>query len=282
MDLPILFKPTYLNMSSDFENLNFADFLYNGSLNTSLIHNIFGYNLDWEWINNIRFDFTSQKFWVWGPHFLRATIASAVYDFLVSSDPNPWPGWNYIWKLCVLPRIKTFVQKLAHGKLPTGDDFYGLDIDPFTQCHFCGLVSESASHIFWNYCKIVPCWNTLCATFNLDSIILNELSSGCWLTQRYTFKNSNAFFKALIATIAWIIWKDRCNLVFKGWAPKYHTIFSRAWSYCLNFFNSTGNNIREYSDFFCPWKTINLYTDASWTDSPAGCGLGFIAITNTG
>lgn len=187
MDLPILFKPTYLNMNSDFDSQSFSDFILNGNLDPSLIQNTFGHNLNWEWINNIMFELNSQNLWVWGPRSLRTSVASVVYDYLVSYDPQPWSGWNYIWKLSVLPCIKTFIWKLAHDKLPTGDYLYDLNIGPFTQCHFCGLVSESASHIIWNCSKFVPCWNTLCASFNLDPIILTEFSSGIWLTKRFCY-----------------------------------------------------------------------------------------------
>ncbi|XP_039123366.1 uncharacterized protein LOC120259982 [Dioscorea cayenensis subsp. rotundata] len=272
-------------MDFNLDNMNFSDIIQVDSLNPTLIHNIFGLNLDWDWITSIRFDVNTHNHWVWGPISLRTSVAATVYDCLVSSDPSPWPGWNYIWKLCVLPRIKTFIWKLAHGKLPTSDYLYSLNIGPPTQCHFCGLVSESASHIIWNCYKIVPCWNSLCASFNLDFIILTGFSTSNWLTSRFTSKISDAFFKALIASIAWIIWKDRCNLIFKNWQPKYHTIYSRAWNYCRDFFKSIGKDIREFpypSLTSSPWSSINLFTDASWSDSSVSCGLGFIAITNTG
>lgn len=183
----------------------------------------------------------------------------------------------------MLPHVRTFIWKLAHGKLPTGDYLYGLNIGPFTLCHFCGLAPESASHTIWNCPKIMPCWISLCASFNLDPNILAEFDSGIWLTNSFVSKNSDAFFKALIANIAWIIWKDRCNLIFKGWQPKYHSIFGRAWSYCTNYFNSIAKNIREYSNPSCPLKSISLFTDASWSDSSSlSCGFGFIAISNAG
>ncbi|XP_039115912.1 uncharacterized protein LOC120251463 [Dioscorea cayenensis subsp. rotundata] len=270
-------------MDSDLEGLSFTDFMLHGNLNLPLVQNTFGPNLDWSLINSIRFDFNAQNLWVWGPRSLRTSVASAVYDYLITLDPQPWPGWSFIWKLFVLPRVRTFIWKLAHGKLPSGDYLYGLNIGPFTLCHFCGLAPESASHTIWNCPKIMPCWISLCASFNLDPNVLAKFDTGIWLTNRFVSKNSDAFFKALIANLAWIIWKDRCNLIFKGWQPKYHSIFGRAWSYCTNFFNSIAKNIMEYSIPSCPLKNISLFTDASWSDSsPVSCGLGFIAISNVG
>lgn len=119
MDLPILSKPTFFNMSIDFENFVFSDFLINGSFNSEFVHSIFGSNLDWDWINSIKIDFKAQNHWVWGSHSLKTSTAAVVYDHLISCDPNLCLGWDHNWKLCVLPRTKIFIWKLAHGKLPT-------------------------------------------------------------------------------------------------------------------------------------------------------------------
>lgn len=120
------------------------------------------------------------------------------------------------------------------------------------------------------------------AALNLDTNLFVGFSSFAWLTCRFTSKNLDAFFKALVATTAWIIWKDRCNLVFNGWAPKFHSIFPTAWSYCTSYFNAIGKNHWEFSNPYNPSSLINLYTDASWTDPMACSGLGFIATTNSG
>lgn len=132
MDLPIMSKPTFLNMSVNSENLVFSDFLINDNINSEFVQSIFGSNLDWDWINSIKIDFEAQNHWVWRPHSLKTSIASMVYDHLVSCNPNPWLGWDHIWKLCVLLRTKIFIWKLAHGKLPTSAYLYNLNVGPST------------------------------------------------------------------------------------------------------------------------------------------------------
>lgn len=266
LDLPIIYKPTFLNMSIDFENLSFSDFLINDKFNNDFICNNFGPNLDWDWINSIKISFDSPNHWVWGPRSLNINTVDAVYDHLVTHDSNSWHGWDSIWKLCVLPRTKFFIWKLALGKLPTGAYLYDLNIGLFTLCKFCGLAPESASHIFWSCNKIVPSWNSLLLAFNLDANLLINFNSSTCLTHRLTSKSKDAYFKALVATTAWIIWKDHCNLIFNGWTPQFHSIFTRAWSYCTNYFKSIGKQIREVSNRFSPWSSITLYTDASWID----------------
>lgn len=140
-------------------------------------------------LTQIGIDFEAQNLCVWGPHSLKTTIASIVYDSLVSHDPNPWSSWDYMWKLCVLPRIKAFIWKLALGKLPTGAYLYDLNIGPYTQCSFYDLVSETTSYFIWSCCKIVPSWNSLFATFYLDVNLLDEFSFGSWLMSRFSSKS---------------------------------------------------------------------------------------------
>lgn len=137
MDVPIMSEPTFLNMSLVFENLDFFNILTQNRFNVEYLNIILG----WIWIGigllisrltmiPIPFGF--------GAHTLKPSIAPTVYDYPSFRDSNPWPSWQHIWKLCVLPRIKTFIWKLAHGNLPISAYLYDLNIGPYTLCNFCG------------------------------------------------------------------------------------------------------------------------------------------------
>lgn len=83
--------------------------------------------------------------------------------------------------------------------------------------------------------------------------------------------------KALIASVAWIIWKIRCNLIFKNSLINYNTIVAKAWSTCLDF------NIYFIREFPKPSLSNNgiiIFTNASWCSNPISSGLGFIIIAN--
>lgn len=69
MGLPINLKPTFLNKSLDFENLSFANVLSNGYLDHENLENIFGLNLDWNWIDKIIVDNSFNNTWIWGFFF---------------------------------------------------------------------------------------------------------------------------------------------------------------------------------------------------------------------
>lgn len=129
LDLSIIHKPTFLNMSLPLDNVSFVDILDNNSFNTNILENIFGNDLNWDWVRKIKIDSLTDKFWVWGPQNIHTSIASSIYTFLKCDYANQTLliGWHSIWNLIVMPRIKTFVWKLAHGKLVTDVCLYILN-----------------------------------------------------------------------------------------------------------------------------------------------------------
>lgn len=77
--------------------------------------------------------------------------------------------------------------------------------------------------------------------------------------------------------VAWIIWKNRCNLIFKNTQINYNLIVPRAWSIFQDF---TKNFSREFLIPQCYNNFITIYTDASWDSNSILAGLGFIIIVN--
>lgn len=64
MDMPIMFKPTYLNMNYSLLDLPFTEIISNNSFNLDILENFFGKNLEWDWISKIRIDFSADNVWV--------------------------------------------------------------------------------------------------------------------------------------------------------------------------------------------------------------------------
>lgn len=117
---------------------------------------------------------------------------------------------------------------------------------------------------------------------NRNPLDLNFLCSGKWLFYNGRNRKDNNQIKTLIATITWIIWKERCNHIFKNNQPNLGSILSRAYTYCENFYIANGNNNREYSIPSQSYKSIFFFTDASWNSFSENKGLGFLIITNSG
>lgn len=65
LDIPVIHKPTYLNMDLDFEDLQFNDFIANDGFNMPALENVFPNNLNEDWLKNIKIDHSNGNLWVW-------------------------------------------------------------------------------------------------------------------------------------------------------------------------------------------------------------------------
>lgn len=137
----------------------------------------------------------------------------------------------------MLPSIKIFLWKLAHGGLSTGDNLYQLNIGPNLSCPLCGLVDKTTDHLFWNCNKILHYWYDAFARIGWNQNDIPFLSSGYGLLNSVHSKDLDLRAKTLIVAVASIIWKNRCNLIFQGCPINHNKIVARAWSLYLDYKN---------------------------------------------
>lgn len=121
MDLPI-------------EDIHLIDLLEDTSFHLSPLKRLFGENMDLDWINCIKIDASNDCHWVWTSPKYKISISATVYEHINMNRniDDSWLGWNLIWKLSIILRIKNFIWKMAHGKLTTGALLYSLNIGPFS------------------------------------------------------------------------------------------------------------------------------------------------------
>lgn len=139
---------------------------------------LFGNNWNDDWLPNIMIDPSSPNLWVQVPSNHKTTIPSFVIVYLnhFMNGYIHWNSWDTIWKLYVMPSVKTSIWKFAHRRLSTGAFLYDLNISPFTLHHFCGLFEEMDNHIIWNCFKVRHCWISTLNPINLlpiDTILLS-------------------------------------------------------------------------------------------------------------
>lgn len=279
-DIPIAKKPTFLNMSIDNpEELLFSNLSDSNGFCATFLRNLVGNNFDWNCIESLNINESGSNLWVWRLHSSKASIASTVYEHANSSNANeaPWLGWLVIWKLPSLPRVKVFLWKLAHGRIPTGDYLYQLNIGHKMSCPLCGLVDESAEHLFWNCPKIRHCWQDVFARIGWNQNEISLLSFGNWIFKNTYCRDVDLQAKALFASVAWIIWKSRCNLIFNNRLINFSTIVPYAWTLCYNW------NLYTFREFSKPSplnKSKNIFTNDAWSANPCSSGFGFIIIYN--
>ncbi|XP_039113810.1 uncharacterized protein LOC120249385 [Dioscorea cayenensis subsp. rotundata] len=282
LDLPLSRKPTFINMDI-IDNISINSFILNASFNISNCSELFGNNLTHVILNNTSFDNVASNEWVWRPISSKASTVAAIYEHLNSDGPSTdaWVGWRLIWKLRVTPRTKIFIWKLAHGKLPTGDYLYNINIGPATTCHFCGLSSETANHLIWHCRWAIMCWDTIFNWLGLSNSFFDHLSNGSWLTCNFKCVFNSDFVRALIASVALRIWTARCFFIFHQTPPNFNQIPSKAWADTYAFFSVHDLFGRNFSSpSHPPHFSLMVYTDASWDPFSGKSGFGFLILTN--
>lgn len=125
--------------------------------------------------------------------------------------------------------------------------------------------------------KITLLWIDLLSRLGISLSFMQTLHIGQWL-----LSSPSPWTKALIAMVVWLIWKARCNLIFKTWNPHLNTIISRAWSLCSDFFNASSKITRESSSLLLTTNSILIFSDASRVESSGDSGLGFLVVSHSG
>lgn len=202
-------------------------------------------------------------------------LSATVYSHLNCGqiDKTPWQGWGNIWKLNVIPRVKTFLWLLIQRKLKTYDFLYTLNLGHPENCVFCGLFRETDDHLF-RLCHKVE--NQINMHIPLDS----HLAEGLWLN--FDRPDTGKFIALIIGTMTWYIWKVRCDYIFSGKIPDYNMTA-----------NLSVNQVKEFKvtpdihkqQFFFIWNKPNLdvvgfFLAACW-DTEIGKGVVGFCIIDT-
>lgn len=223
-DVPLAKKLTFLNMDNSLDYLSLEDLISENSWNYQVIENFLGSNVDLNWLSKVHISSNLGNTWMWSPKTSHTSLPSVIYSFLNDNSGNShWIGWSKTWKLDVALRVRTFIWKLAHSRLPICDIFYNLNFGPQTYCIFCTLVHETTFHIFWKCPYSLNCWNITLNSLDLRNFHINSLSSGAWLVSQLNCSCNPHLGKVVIAITHQLIWKAR-------FTPNFNLIPNQAWS----------------------------------------------------
>lgn len=158
-DVPLAKKPTFFRMHESMESLEIRDSIINGHWNFPVIESLLDPNVDLDGHNKVQIENDLPNNWIWWSNSSFRYLAASIYAFLNDDllHSHSWLGRDKIWKLEVPHRVRTFMWKLAHNKIPTCDVFHNLNFGPLTYCHFCHLVPKTSTHIFWDCPRIIDC-----------------------------------------------------------------------------------------------------------------------------
>ncbi|XP_039130894.1 uncharacterized protein LOC120267295 [Dioscorea cayenensis subsp. rotundata] len=228
-DIPIALKPTFINMDVDVDLLTVSDVILGDRWNETHLHHVFGHYFDAQALSSSSINPNTCNHWVWNPNTKHHKIAATVYNHLNHNlnQSEFWYGWQLLWKLNISPRAKHFLWMLFHGRLSTSNFLSQLRLGPDNPCALCGLFPEMIDHLFC-HCNIAKqVWNYLSMKINTHIHFPIGFSVGLWLTERH-FTNH---CKSVIAASAWLIWKSRCDVIFRDAHLNIPVIVCRALSH---------------------------------------------------
>lgn len=157
-EIPLAFKPTFLNIGMTYDLFQISDILMGNSWNFTLLHAIFGANLNFDYLIHRHVSVDHENNSVWHPKSKKNKLFSMVYShFSQNAGPLvPWDGWENLWHLKIAPRVKHFIWLLLHNGVKTHEYPYRLNLGPRTLCGFCNLDYETANVFFTIALKLKP------------------------------------------------------------------------------------------------------------------------------
>lgn len=123
------------------------------------------------------------------------------------------------------------------GRLPTAEYLYRLRLGLDSPCILCGLHSESNEHLY-NLClKTQYIWRNLGLKLNTALNFTDGFYSSSWLL----YSSNTKYILAIIFAGAWLIWKARCDAIFKNSQPNYNSIISKSIDHANEFALQSSN-----------------------------------------
>ncbi|KAH7660004.1 Reverse transcriptase zinc-binding domain-containing protein [Dioscorea alata] len=203
-------------MSYNLDSLRVSNLVLENSWNLNLLYEVFGNNLNFDYLINDKISSNNENCWVWYPKSRKHKLTSMVYAHFNkdASTLNPWDGWANIWRLKIGPRPKHFLWLLLHNGIKTYDYLYRLNLGPQTFCKFCNLDVETSEHLFNTCTKVQLIWNSVSSALGKQVNFQGGFSSGNWLSP--ALSEYTKYDQSVFAVVAWLIWKARCILVFQN------------------------------------------------------------------
>ncbi|XP_039131805.1 uncharacterized protein LOC120268480 [Dioscorea cayenensis subsp. rotundata] len=223
-EIPLAFKPTYLNMHVDYDHLNMSDLILDDGWNIPLMSSIFGEFLNFDYLHFNRVCNGANNKWVWFPKSKNHKLTSMVYTHFNNSVGNhdTWNGWGNLWRLSVAPRPKHFIWLLLHNGIKTYEYLYRLNLGAQTFCKFCNLDFENTEHLFNSCPKTQIVWQQVSNAIGKQIVFHEGFSTGNWLSPDHPEYDLNV--QSIIGVTSWLIWKTRCNLIFRQESPDFQSI----------------------------------------------------------
>ena len=159
------------------------------------------------------FTIDNEKTRIWkatndGSYSVKSAYCICIHESLPVQNSS---HWQLPWHLHVPPRVRSFLWRATHQRLPTRNNLSKRNAPCSETCISCDLLAESHTHLFFICHKFVACWNLI----DVDGIIRDLLPSVDNF-QKLLFDFFNRLTdqqRHLAAMTLWSLWKSRNMLL---------------------------------------------------------------------
>lgn len=217
----------------------------------------------------------------------------SAYHYLVSKSSKATRrtlvAWSWIWKLKIPPKIKIFIQKCAHHRIPTKSVLFPHAAERDQVCPHCKKI-ETPIHVLWD-CHFA---HQICSSFPRHLFIADffrlELHDWCKIDSKLTSPLCYTPWYIIFTFTLWAIRLGRNSLIFTRKSIPYLSLKQNAISHATKFFflNTvlSGHSPPSFFTYIrwspAPFPFITLNTDSSSLGNPAESGAGGVARSANG
>ncbi|XP_026383665.1 uncharacterized protein LOC113279176 [Papaver somniferum] len=194
--------------------------------------------------------------------------------------------WKSLWKYKDAQRIKLFAWKCIRGVHNTKirREIYNSSTE--TSYDICGGYEETIEHIIFDCRHARSVWRGI--NINIDAVRANYNTVSEWVTSWFSTSNQNRDDKWIYSLMigAWIIWKDRCDVVFQGVSLNPINSIHRIHYHLASHLHETHNAASLYSNV-SKWKPpletiVKFNIDGSYDADTNQYGIGIVLRDSTG
>lgn len=189
------------------------------SWDTDLIHDIFN-TRDANLILTIPFRRTEADSWFWRNDKMGIYTVKSAYALIrdkarIDQANDTSIFWNQIWNLKIPLKVKHFLWRSIRGCLPSKECLLQKNVVLDSRCPVCNLVEETTYHVLVTCPIAMQCWQYPEYTYAVQA----DTNMQVWAEQVLQHSRRNVINK--IFMVAWAIWKNRNDIVWKQKGKDY-------------------------------------------------------------
>ncbi|KAL6184476.1 hypothetical protein ACLB2K_045877 [Fragaria x ananassa] len=243
----------------------------------------------WPWSKNGSFTVKSGYHWV----HQQSSINASPLVITGTSHRVGKKMWRLLWGMPTLPKVKLFFWQVIGGVGPNFSNLYKRKLTSSPMCPLCGLEDETFEHLLLLCSWVSLIWFGSPMGLRIDKQQVTTVES--WFINSYSSivgTKQKEFFLTMSSMICWMIWKARCNYLYKGIPVSPQSTLHLAINLAMEFMEAKATQLQTTDSCFSPRVTskrwvvpplqyLKINCDASWNPS-LNVGLGIVIRDHSG